>query len=248
MKTNKKILVSGCFGKIGYNLCLRLLHEGYTVYGLDIKSDKKKIRELIKYGQCFRFLKINLQISNIKEIEKLVRKKKICYFTHCSYPKLKISKNELNIDNKKFLFNIQQQLFIPLKISLMLINYFRTLKFGKIILLSSIQGISSPKFEHYLGTKMSSPLDYTIVKSSIISMTKYLAKKYGKYNININCISPGGIFANQNKKFIKKYNSSCIKKGLLNGSDISGSIIFLLSSDSNYINGQNIIVDDGWSL
>ena len=52
MKTNKKILVSGCFGKIGYNLCLRLLHEGYTVYGLDIKSDKKKIRELIKYGQC----------------------------------------------------------------------------------------------------------------------------------------------------------------------------------------------------
>ena len=76
MNTNKRILVSGCFGKIGYNLCLRLLHEGYAVYGLDIKSDKHKIRKLIKYGQYFKFLKINLQISNIKEIEKLVRKKK----------------------------------------------------------------------------------------------------------------------------------------------------------------------------
>ena len=95
---------------------------------------------------------------------------------------------------------------------------------------------------------MKSPLDYTIIKSSIISVTKYLATKYGKYNININCVSPGGILNNQNKKFLKKYKSSCLTKGMLLGSDISGSILFLLSEDSNYINGQNIIIDDGWSL
>jgi NAD(P)-dependent dehydrogenase (short-subunit alcohol dehydrogenase family) len=49
-------------------------------------------------------------------------------------------------------------------------------------------------------------------------------------------------------KFKKRYKQSCLSKGLLNSEDLIGTIIFLLSDDSKYINGQNIIVDDGWSL
>ena len=109
-------------------------------------------------------------------------------------------------------------------------------------------GVRSPKFENYRGLKMTSPAEYSVIKSGIISLTSYLAKLYKKKNILVNCISPGGIKNNQPNKFIQRYKESCGSKGLLDNEDAIGSIIFLLSDSSKYINGQNIIVDDGWSL
>ena len=67
-------------------------------------------------------------------------------------------------------------------------------------------------------------------------------------SINFNCVSPGGIFDNQPRKFVERYKKDCLSKGLLDAKDILGSIIFLLSDSSKFINGQNIIIDDGWSL
>ena len=67
---------------------------------------------------------------------------------------------------------------------------------------------------------------------------EYLAKFYKGKNLNINCISPGGIY-NQPKSFIKKYKNICNKKGLLVGEDIVETIIFLLSKNSDFISGQN---------
>ena len=79
-------------------------------------------------------------------------------------------------------------------------------------------------------------------------MTRYLSKYYKNKGLRINCISPGGLDSGQPKNFTKKYRSSCNSKGLLKGKDISDLILFLLSKDSKYITGQNIIIDDGWSL
>ena len=121
-------------------------------------------------------------------------------------------------------------------------------KHGNIINFSSIQGISSPKFEHYKQTEMTSPLEYTAAKWSIIAITKYLAKYCKNKNIRINCISPGGIYDNQPEIFVNEYQKSCLSKGMLDANDINGTIDFLLSDKSKYINGQNIIIDDGWSL
>ena len=50
------------------------------------------------------------------------------------------------------------------------------------------------------------------------------------------------------KKFIKNYRKSCLTKGLLNAKDVCTTIEFLISKKSNYINGQNLIIDDGWGL
>ena len=95
---------------------------------------------------------------------------------------------------------------------------------------------------------MVSPIEYSAIKSGVISITKYLAKYLKNSNIRVNCISPGGIIDGQPKSFIEKYKDSCLSKGMLDSYDISGALIFLLSNKSSYINGQNIIVDDGWSL
>jgi NAD(P)-dependent dehydrogenase (short-subunit alcohol dehydrogenase family) len=119
---------------------------------------------------------------------------------------------------------------------------------GKFIHMSSIQGIAAPKFEHYEGTSMNSTIEYSAVKSGIISMTRWLAKYYKNKNIRVNCVSPGGILDKQPQSFLEKYRNSCTSKGMLDPVDVVGTVLFLLSDQSKYINGQNIVVDDGWSL
>ena len=73
-------------------------------------------------------------------------------------------------------------------------------------------------------------------------------KIFKKENIRVNCISPGGILSGQPENILKKYNNDCSSKGMLDAKDLVGVLTFLLSEDSLYINGQNIVIDDGWSL
>ena len=95
---------------------------------------------------------------------------------------------------------------------------------------------------------MVSPIEYSAIKSGIISITKYLAKYCKKDSIRVNCISPGGIKSDQPNIFLNKYKKDCATKGILDPSDLNGTLIYLLSEQSKYVTGQNIIVDDGWSL
>ena len=127
-------------------------------------------------------------------------------------------------------------------------EYFNKQKSGNLILFSSIQGFSAPKFSHYRNTNMNSPIEYSAAKAGIINITKYMAKFCKGKKIRVNCISPGGILDKQPKTFIKKYKDSCLSKGLLESKDLDGIVEFLISEKSNFINGQNFIIDDGWSL
>ena len=121
-------------------------------------------------------------------------------------------------------------------------------KYGNIIFISSILGFNAPKFHHYINTSMHPPIEYGASKAGIIQITKYLAKYYKDKNIRFNCISPGGIKDSQPASFLKKYRSDTLNKGMLDSKDILGALLFLLSNESLFINGQNIVIDDGWSL
>ena len=114
--------------------------------------------------------------------------------------------------------------------------------------MSSIYGVIPPRFQIYEGTSMDLPIEYALIKASLVHLTKYVAKICQNKNIRINSISPGGILDNQDPYFLKKYNSFCSSKGMLNKEDLNGTLLFLLSDSSRYINGQNIIVDDGFTL
>ena len=114
--------------------------------------------------------------------------------------------------------------------------------------LGSIQGISAPKFEHYAGTTMTSPIEYAAIKSGVIAITRWLAKYYSNTGIRVNCVSPGGILDQQPESFLLRYRDSCTNIGMLDAADVAETIVFLLSNDAGAINGQNIVVDDGWSL
>lgn len=119
---------------------------------------------------------------------------------------------------------------------------------GNLIHIASVMGVVTPKFENYVGTKMSSPIEYTAIKAAVIAVTKYLAKYYKGNRIRVNCISPGGIFDQQPEAFLDRYRSCCNDKGMLDADDLICSVLYLLSDQTLYVTGQNIVIDDGRSL
>ena len=243
MKSNKNILILGGSGLIGTQIVKNLVSVGYNVYVMD----KKKNKYLTKKNMILCDIsKINL--FN-RKFDLLTQKEKIDTVINLSYLKNKNwGKKFLKLKPNDVKENLFLQLGTIILTSQKIIDYFINKKKGNLILFSSIQGISAPKFSHYSNTNMSSPIEYSAAKAGIINMTKYIAKFCEKKKIRVNCISPGGVLDNQPKKFIKRYKESCLSKGLLDSNDLNGIVEFLVSEKSNFINGQNIIIDDGWSL
>lgn len=244
---NKYILILGGNGKIGKPLAENLLYKDYSIISIDKKFDKKLKSKKISYIQI-DFMKKNSIKLLFNKIEKF---NNIVGAVNCLYLKSRVwGTSFYKLDENIVRDNLYTQLGLPILLSKEICKYFlkNKIKNGKLINISSVLGISAPKFEHYKNTKMTAPIEYSTSKSGIIAMTKYLAKFYKGKNLNINCISPGGIYENQPKSFIKKYKNICNKKGLLVGEDIVETIIFLLSNNSDFISGQNLVIDDGWSL
>jgi NAD(P)-dependent dehydrogenase (short-subunit alcohol dehydrogenase family) len=79
-------------------------------------------------------------------------------------------------------------------------------------------------------------------------LTKYLAAHFAKYNIQINCISPGGFLNNQTKDFVNNYNFKNPSNRMAEVKDLNSVLNFLIDKDNTYTNGTNIILDGGFTL
>ena len=119
---------------------------------------------------------------------------------------------------------------------------------GSILSFSSIYGLLANDFNLYKGTEISPPVAYSAIKGGLISLNRYLASFYGKYNIRFNCISPGGVYDKQDLKFVERYEKKVPLGRMARPEDISSLATFLLSDGSSYVTGQNLIVDGGYSV
>lgn len=126
--------------------------------------------------------------------------------------------------------------------------YFRDHGGGNIVNLASIYGTLAPRFEVYAGTPMTMPVEYAAIKSAIVQLTRYFAQYFKADGVRVNALSPGGILDRQPQVFLDRYNAHCGTKGMLEAEDVTGALLFLLSDDARYVTGQNLIVDDGFSL
>lgn len=121
-------------------------------------------------------------------------------------------------------------------------------KSGSIVNVGSIQGIVGPSPELYEGTNMGTPPpDYFFHKSGMVNLTRYFASIYGKDNVRVNCVSPGGFFNNQPEPFLTNYNKHTMLGRMADENDLGAPIVFLLSEASRYITAANIPVDGGYT-
>lgn len=122
-----------------------------------------------------------------------------------------------------------------------------------IINVSSIYGHLAPDKRiysgaKYLGKDINTPACYSVSKAALNGLTNYLSTYWSEYNIRSNSISPGGIYSGQNQEFIKNYSKRIPLNRMAQVNEISNTILYLSSSISSYINGQNIVVDGGLSV
>ena len=252
------LLITGAAGRVGSATARLALAEGAQIILSDISE--KKLEELkieldsLGYGKVHS---IKSDVTTEDGIGKLLvtaqrfSEHRISA-VHCAYPRSAGWGESFEQSKFEYICNdLSMQLGGAILFSQKIINLFREQGGGNLIHISSIQGIRAPKFDHYKGTSMTSPIEYAAIKSGIISITRWLAKYCANQNIRVNCVSPGGIRDNppvQPDAFLARYRESCTNIGMLDPDLVASAIVFLLSPSSLAINGQNLIVDDGWSL
>lgn len=118
---------------------------------------------------------------------------------------------------------------------------------GSLINMSSIYGLVGPDFNVYNGTSMTMPAAYAAIKGGLNNLSRYLAAYYGPYQVRVNTVSPGGIFDNQPQQFVSNYNNKVPMRRMGNPIDIASAVFFLLTDESCYITGHNLVVDGGWT-
>ena len=125
-------------------------------------------------------------------------------------------------------------------------------KRGVIINISSIYGFVSPRQDIYNfrrkgGKTYFKPAAYSVSKSAIFNLTRYLATYWAKDNIRVNTLTLAGIFNNQPEEFLDKYTKHVPVGRMVNVQEAVGPMIFLASDASSYMTGSNLVVDGGWT-
>ena len=118
---------------------------------------------------------------------------------------------------------------------------------GSIINISSIYGVVGNDPGLYDDTDLKTAPSYNFVKAGMINFTRYIASFYGKQGVRANCISPGGYFTGQPEPFLRRYCKRVPVGRLMNNEDVKGAVVFLASDASEYVTGENLMVDGGWT-
>ena len=122
---------------------------------------------------------------------------------------------------------------------------------GSIVNISSDLGLIAPDQRLYLKPNVNQnnqpvkPVTYSVVKSGVIGLTRYVATYWADRNVRCNVICPGGVNNGQTKEFLEKIHKRIPMERLANSDEYQGTLIWMLSDASSYLNGAVIPVDGG---
>jgi NAD(P)-dependent dehydrogenase (short-subunit alcohol dehydrogenase family) len=239
---NKVIIVTGGCGLLGKAIVDRLTLEGAICINFEINvkttEDLSQVYCDITDSQSID-LALKLVLSKYFQIDGLVNN---------AYPRTndwgkKFDEVELSSWKQNIDWQLNSYFYLTQKVAL----HMASRQNGSIVNMASIYGFVAPDFTIYEGTNMTMPAAYSAIKGGIINFTRYVASYFGECQVRANTVSPGGIFDNQNEIFVKNYSKKVPMRRLGTPSDIAPVVAFLLSDDSQYITGQNLVVDGGWS-
>lgn len=258
--SDKVIVITGGCGYLGQHFCQSVITQNGHVIIADIDPEKGEQLALElnvlakKNNSSARAEFYHLDICNLESLQVLINQlaqkfNRIDAVVNNAYPRNKnYGAKFLDVKYEDFCDNLNINLGGYFLTSQQFSHYFSQQGYGNIINIASIYGVIAPKFELYQETIMTMPVEYAAIKSGLIHLTKYMAKELKGKHIRVNALSPGGILDAQPQSFLDKYKQNSLNKGMLSPEDICGSLIYLLSDASTFVNGQNIIVDDGFTL
>lgn len=262
----KIVVLIGGSGYLGKEFTKSLLDYGAIVYSCDIKESEFINNFKEQYDDRYHFY-----ITDCTDKEEIIKFKDMILGKE---NRVDVLVNSVTAKGDDFYLpfedvslegweiGIKGNITIPFLTAQVFIPVMAEQKYGSVINISSIYGIvgndqriyeGSNLHECYLGTHpdlkqiYSHPV-YPAAKGGLIVFTKYLAAYYGKDNVRVNCISPGGVYYEQeNEVFVKKYSERTPLGRKANPDEINGALIFLASDASSYVTGHNLVVDGGWT-
>ncbi|PKM82388.1 MAG: short-chain dehydrogenase [Firmicutes bacterium HGW-Firmicutes-14] len=242
----KVAIITGGAGLLGKETAKGLCDFGAKTVVADISLDKAQaVVDGLQGVATAEFI----DISDEKSVEDLISKyEKIDIWINNAYPRtadwgVKFE----NIPVQSWRQNVDMHLNGYFICCQKAAQKMREVQSGTIINIASIYGMLGPDFSIYQGTNLTMPAAYSAIKGGIINLTRYLATYLAADNIRVNCISPGGIFDNQQESFVTAYCNRTPMARMACPRDIAGPILFLSSNASSYITGQNLIADGGWT-
>jgi NAD(P)-dependent dehydrogenase (short-subunit alcohol dehydrogenase family) len=232
----RRSIITGCEGQLGRVFVSKLKELGYSVIGVDRCpcSDNPDVEyfqlDITKKSLVETFIK-----SLNGPIDVLINNAGVSVFS----PFEERSEEELD-------YVIGVNIKGPLHMTQSVFNYkFKPQMTGCIVNIGSIYGVVAGDMRIYREDDRRTPEIYGASKAAVINLTKYFSCYMAPYNVRVNCISPGGIFNNQDKHFVEMYSSKVPMKRMGFEHELQSTLEYLISEKSSYLTGQNIIVDGG---
>jgi NAD(P)-dependent dehydrogenase (short-subunit alcohol dehydrogenase family) len=266
--SGKAALITGAIGLLGVEHAEALLEIGCKVILTDINAEKLVAKkELLerKYDKAL-IMTFIMDVTDKKSIE-LVRDQ----LTNSNiYIDILINNAAVNpnFENKKNIFSRLEnfpedqwdfQIEVGLKGAFLCSQIFGSLmsksdKKGVILNIASDLSVFSPDQRIYKKKGISDanqavkPITYSIVKTGLIGLTRYISTYWAEYGVRCNALSPGGVFNDQDSEFVKNLTNLIPMGRMAKKDEYKGAIQFLCSDASSYMNGQNIVMDGGRSI
>ncbi|KAB2928666.1 MAG: SDR family oxidoreductase [Dechloromonas sp.] len=250
----KVVVVTGGAGLLGQSFCRAIGREGGVTVIADISREAGTKAAETLHGEGLAADFVELDITRQESVQRLIAEVlahhgRIDAVVNNAYPRNRNYGRKLEeVQFEDFCENVSLHLGGYFLVAQQFAAHFVKAGGGNIVNMSSIYGVMAPRFEVYEGSPMTMPIEYAAIKSAVVHLTKYFAQYYKKAGLRCNALSPGGIEDGQPSQFLENYNRHAGSKGMLRATDICGALVFLLSASSEAINGQNLVVDDGFSL
>lgn len=264
--SNKTAIITGGAGLLGRKHAEALMEFGANCVLVDIVEEKvlNVAQELTQkyHGKAIGLCKNIVRKVEVEDILALAIEQfggvSILINNAANNPKYEDINGKTDLSKRFETFPIeswQDDLDVGLKGSFLCAqvigSYFANQEEGVILNIASDLGIIAPDQRIYEkeglrpSEQSAKPVTYSVVKSGLIGLTKYLATYWADKNVRCNALVPGGVYTGQDEEFLSKLTNLIPMKRMADKNEYKAAIVFLCSAASSYMTGASLIMEGG---
>lgn len=254
--TNRVALVTGATGQLGQTICEALAEQGaHIVVNSRTETDCVELADEIssEYQKAIGIAGDVTEESDVQDVISSIDDEfgRLDVLVNNAYSGELAPFEEMSVDQfRTALDGALVSTFLCTRESLPLLRKEK----GSIINIASIYGVVAPDHSIYGDSGLNNPANYGAAKAGVIQLTRWVATRYGEDGIRANAITPGGFYNAELKdrtdytdEFVPNYEERTPLGRMGDPEDMKGPVTFLASDASQWMTGQNLIVDGGWT-